>query len=249
MSRPWRALAEELARWRDAGRTAELWWRDDDAARPDPALARLLALAERSRVPLALAVVPLRAERGLFAGLGRGVSVLQHGTDHVNRAAAGEKKTEFPAGEPAPAALERLARARERLQELAGERFMAVLAPPWNRLAPRLLPRLGATYAGLSQYGARKRAEPSPGLRQVNTHADIIAWQSGRGFAGEEAAMQRILAHLGAKRAGAADASEPTGLLTHHARHDAAAWDFIERLFDATRGAGGVWRDAAHLFR
>ena len=29
----WQALSDEAARWRDAGRTADLWWRDDDAAR------------------------------------------------------------------------------------------------------------------------------------------------------------------------------------------------------------------------
>jgi hypothetical protein len=246
----WQALADEFARWRDAGRAVELWWRDDDAAQPDPALARLLALAARSRVPLALAVVPLRAEPGLVAGLGGNVSVMQHGTDHVNRAAAGDRKTEFPAGEPERAALERLDRARERLQAQAGERFVPVLAPPWNRFPARLAAHLAPAYRGLSQYGARKTPEPFPGLRQVNTHADIVAWQSGRGFVGEETALQLMLAHLAARRAGTADASEPTGLLTHHACHDGAAWDFLERLFETTQTAAGVcWRDAADLFR
>lgn len=250
MNRAWRSLADELARWRDAGRPLELWWRDDDAAQPIAALARLLALAERSRVPLALAVVPLHAEPGRFPDLGRNVSVLQHGTDHLNRAAAGEKKTEFPAAEPAQSALERLSRAREHLRSLAGERFLAVLAPPWNRCAPQLVPHLRTAYVGLSQYGSRKQAAPVPGLRQINTHVDIVAWQSGRGFVGEEAALRLLLEHLAARRTGTADASEPTGLLTHHARHDAAAWDFLERLFDTTRESAGVsWWDAARLFR
>ena len=89
MSAAWRALADELARWRDTGRTAEFWWRDDDAAWPVPALLRLLALAEGNAVPLALAVVPLEVQSELFAAAGPQTSILQHGTDHRNRAAAG----------------------------------------------------------------------------------------------------------------------------------------------------------------
>lgn len=251
MTGGWQALAEEIAKWRDAGRTLELWWRDDDAARPDPALERLLALSVRSRVPVALAVVPLSADRALLAGLGANVSVLQHGADHANRAAPGEKKTEFSAAEPAQAALERLAVARRRLEAHTPDRFVPVLAPPWNRLPEPLVARLaGAGFIGLSRYGARASAEPSPGVRQVNTHADIIAWKSGRGFVGEEFALHALLGHLAARRSGAVEALEPTGLLTHHARHDEAAWNFLERLFATTRAAPGVrWRDAAGLFR
>ena len=218
MSGAWPALADEFARWREAGRSPDFWWRDDDAGRATPALERLLSLARSSGVPLALAVIPANAEPALLAGLDSGVTVLQHGTDHVNRAAAGEKKTEFAAAEAAGAALTRLRAARERLEKLAGARFVPVLAPPWNRLAPHLAPHLKETgYAGLSQYGPRARVELSSGLKQVNTHADIVAWQAGRGFTGEEAALQLVLRHLAGRRRGELDADEPTGLLTHHA--------------------------------
>ena len=36
-------LVDELDRWAGAGRTLDLWWRDDDAARLTPALHRLTA--------------------------------------------------------------------------------------------------------------------------------------------------------------------------------------------------------------
>src|SRR5216684_8019215 len=52
----WLDLERELDAWRAAGRSATLWWRDDDAVRPTPALDRLLAIA--AGVPLALAVIP-----------------------------------------------------------------------------------------------------------------------------------------------------------------------------------------------
>ncbi len=250
MSPAWRALSDELARWREGGRVAEFWWRDDDAARPDPALERLLALAHRSAIPLALAVVPAQAEAAAFETAGAGVSIIQHGSDHRNRAGAGEKKTEFPAAESAQAAVARLIAARERLAAWARARFVPVLAPPWNRLPEPLVAQLApAGFRGLSRFGARASAQPAPGVRQVNTHVDLVAWHAGRGFVGEDAALRAAVWHLAAKREGGADAGEPTGWLSHHAVHDEAAWTFLERLFETLRGAPGLrWRSAQELF-
>ena len=250
MNAAWRAFAEELARWRDGGRVPEFWWRDDDAARPDPALERLCALSVRAAVPLALAVVPMSADAALLRGLGGTVALIQHGTDHRNRAGAREKKTEFPASEPPQAAATRLRAARVELAQWAGARFVPALAPPWNRLPDTLVPALaGAGFCGLSRYGARASAEPAPGLVQVNTHVDLIAWQAGRGFVGEEAALGAAVRHLAAKREGRADAGEATGWLSHHAVHDEAAWSFLERLFETIRAVPYArWRRASELF-
>jgi hypothetical protein len=243
----WSELEEELARWRDAGRDADFWWRDDDAAEPTAELRRLLALSEKTGVPLALAVVPLQAVPELFERLQ--ASVLMHGTDHRNRAAAGEKKTEFAAAEPEADAIQRLAAARERLARHAGTHFLPVLAPPWNRIKRSLAARLSsAGLHGLSGYGARSGADAAPGIVQVNTHVDIIDWHGTRGFIGEEAALRLAIGHLAARRDGGADAAEPTGLLTHHAVHDGAAWRFLERLFERTRARGARWREPRALF-
>jgi hypothetical protein len=248
----WRALQDEGARWQDTGRSAQLWWRDDDAGAIGPAIERLLVIAERHGVPLALAVVPAVADSSLIARLGPGVSLLQHGTDHRDRAAPGEKKTEFPAAEPAADALARLAGARKRLAQLAaqfsGIRLLPVLAPPWNRLADALIPQLaGAGYRGLSRYGPRKSVQP--GLREVNTHVDLVAWRGDRAFVGEAAALDGLLRQLAARRTGEGDAAEPVGLLTHHAVHDQAAWCFLERLLETVSTTPGLrWRAAQELF-
>jgi hypothetical protein len=248
VSAAWRQFNEELARWRDAGREAQFWWRDDDATRPAPALARLLALAGRARVPLALAVIPAEAEARAFEALDPTVSILQHGSDHMNRALAAEKKCEFTAAHGESVA--RLAAAHERLSAVTHGRLLPVLAPPWNRLPPGLLPRLSeAGFRGLSRYGARAGAEPAPGVIQVNTHVDLIAWRDGRGFAGEAQVLAAAVAHLAAKREGRADAAEATGWLSHHAVHDEPAWGFLERLFETLRAAPGVrWLGAEELF-
>jgi hypothetical protein len=237
----WQALDEELARWRDAGHTPQFWWRDDDATAPTLPLRQLITLAKASGVPVALAVVPLAAVPELFTE--SDARVLMHGTDHRNRAAPGEKKTEFADAEADEGALQRLGAARERLAQLAGERFLPVLVPPWNRFKRALAARLPAAgLRGLSAYGPRAAAQAARGVAQTNTHVDIIDWHGTRGFSGEEAALGAVLKHL------AAQSEEPTGVLTHHAVHDKAAWAFLERLFERTRRAGARWADAAQLF-
>ncbi len=238
----WAALAGELARWRAAGRLPELWWRDDDAAAPTPALRRLLAVSSESGVPLAVAAIALACEG---EALQEAQFVVMHGCDHRNRASSGEKKTEFPVSESDAAALERLARARERLARLAEKRFIPVLAPPWNRIRENLISRLPeAGLHGLSRYGAR--GAPKKGVCEVNTHVDIIAWRRDRRFLGEDEALGLLVQQLEERRAAAGD--EPVGLLTHHALHDAETWRFLERLFDETRAGGAVWRRPEELF-
>src|ERR1044071_5855240 len=52
----WTDFERELEAWGGSGQVATLWWRDDDAVRVTPALARLLGCA--GETPLALAVIP-----------------------------------------------------------------------------------------------------------------------------------------------------------------------------------------------
>ncbi len=229
----WRRFEDELAR-----REPVFWWRDDDAAKPSAALEHLLSLSAASRVPLALAVIPMQAGPSLFSLLGEKISVLQHGCDHVNRAAPGDKKSEFPKTEAKTTALERLALARSRLGELAGPRALPVLVPPWNRFRQDLLGELSAIgLRGLSCYGARRAAEAAPAVRQVNTHVDIVDWHQGRRFIGEECAFELAMKYF--------PGDEPVGWLTHHAVHDAAAWEFLARLFTLR---GPRWASAEELF-
>ena len=250
MNASWQSFADEIARCADAGRPVEFWWRDDDAARADAVLSRLVSLAQRMSIPLALAAIPSRSEAQAFQGLGPIVSILQHGADHANRAAPGERKTEFKPAEPVAAALERLNAGRRQLEAVAGGRFLPVLAPPWNRLPDALASRLsGAGLRGLTQYGPRSRTECAPGVRQANTHVDIIAWRAGRAFVGEEQALRAATSQLAAKRMQTADADEATGWLTHHAVHDEPSWSFLERLFESTRALPAVtWRRPEEIF-
>lgn len=250
MSAAWQAFDDELLRWQDAGRRVDFWWRDDDAATASAAFLRLASLARQSQVPLALAAIPERAEPALFEALAPTIAVLQHGVDHRNRAPREEKAAEFVGSESPESALDRLEIGRARLAELAGTRFLPVLVPPWNRFPVALiaaLPRLGIR--GLSTFAPRHEPEPAPGLRQVNSHVDIIAWKRGRSFVGEERALAEATAHLVKRRSGEADSREPTGWLTHHERHDETIWAFLEGLFERTsRNPNVRWLGPADVF-
>ena len=251
MTGDWLPLRDELARWHDAGRVPDFWWRDDDATVRTAPLVRMLDLCRHAAVPLALAVIPQEVSASLLEHGDGLVSLLQHGVSHHNLASAGDKKTEFPAGEHLAEALRRLSQARARMTGLFGTRALPVLVPPWNRVsATGLVPALpGAGFCGLSRFGPRDRVATSPGLVQINTHVDVIDWRGSRGFVGTQAALAQTLAHLQARRLGHADPLEPTGLLTHHAVHDEATWAFMEALFDHTAGPGmAVWRSAPELF-
>ncbi len=229
----WDTLPQELELWRARERRATIWWRDDDAVRPGPALDRLLALSARHGAPLALAVIPAAAEPALARRLAEAPQavVLQYGYAHRNHAPDDRKKCELGRSRPAEAVLAELAAGRDRLGALFGARALPVLVPPWNRISVELLPALpGLGYRGLSTYTPRKAAHPVPELLQVNTHLDPIRWKPERRFLGEAAALDLLCGHLAARREGRADPDEPSGILTHHAVHDEALWRFLDRL-------------------
>ena len=223
MALAWDRFADEVAR-----RKPVFWLRDDDAVAVTPALERLLAFG----IPVALAVIPDLAEPGLFE---KDAAFMQHGCDHRNRAAPGEKKTEFPAGETIPAALERLRRSHYPIRSLGKGKVLPLLAPPWNRMRRELATRLpGIGIQGFSAYG---QEENLPGLKQVNTHVDIVAWKDGKRFIGDDEAARLAMTYVAQDK--------PIGWLTHHAVHDEAAWNFLERLFALP---GPRWVSAAELF-
>jgi len=259
----WRALDNELDAWAAAGRVADFWWRDDDAHVAGPALDRLLGLSTATAVPVAVAVVPALADRTVADALdGSDAAVLQHGYSHANFAPDGAKRIELGPQRPAPHVLADLGVGRERLAGLFGPRALPVLVPPWNRIAPVLVPMLPEIgYRGLSRYTARRRAEPVAGLVEVNAHVDIVDWKAPAGtdrpagladprpFAGEAAVLAALAGHLAARRTAGADPDEPTGLLTHHLVHDDDAWEFVAALLaHIGRHPAARWRSAAELF-
>jgi len=128
------------------------------------------------------------------------------------------------------------------LQRLFGPRSLPVLVPPWNRIAPGLVPALPEIgYRGLSTFGIRRRVWPVSGLLQVNTHLDLIDWKTRR-FAGADA----VLAAFASALAGARATGEPIGLLSHHLAMDGPAWDFLHSFWGTVGAMPGVKISPAH---
>lgn len=232
----WLELERELDRWEDPLRPASMWWRDDDACREAPLLERALALSRAYAVPLGLAVIPAAMTPGFSNALPRldpGVEVLQHGFAHLNHAATGEKKSEFGEHRPMEVMREEISRGASLLRAAASDRFIPVFVPPWNRIGRPLLSALpGLGFHGVSTFGVRPSPEPVPGLCQINTHVDLIDWRGDRRCKGGKSLLAELVAHLKARRTGAAD--EPTGILSHHLSHDEDCWCFLDGLFAVT---------------
>jgi peptidoglycan/xylan/chitin deacetylase (PgdA/CDA1 family) len=245
-------LVQELDRWRADGRSATFWWRDDDACVDSPALSRLLSLAARYRVPVAIAAIPAAVESSLVSAIGacECALVVQHGYAHRNHAASGARSAELAEDRAADATLAELARGRRTLAAAFGDRFATILVPPWNRIADHLLPHLrDEGYAGLSRFGPRASPFAAPGVPEVNTHVDPIAWRRGRAFVGIATAVARIVAHLHGRREKSCDAGEPTGLLTHHLAFGDDAFAFVDALLDViARHDAARWLDPRDAF-
>ena len=227
----WPLLDEALKRLADRQAPLPVWWRDDDAVSHTPALDRLLALARRFDLPLAVAAVPAEADASLAARLsGEPLAcVLVHGLGHANHEGEGAKKAEFGPARRLSRLIDDAGHGLHLARDRFGDMLLPVFVPPWNRIAPELVPALSKLgFDGLSTFGSRGIGEPPYGIVQVNTHVDPIDWHGGRGLR----AVDAILADLASALVAHPDegAHEPIGLLTHHLVHDEATWAFCETL-------------------
>lgn len=219
-----RPLRRELDRLSGAGRSVDLWWRDDDAVRDTPALGRLLRLSLAARAPLALAVIPAPIEPSLVRRLAErpDVSILVHGHRHADHAPSGEKPAEFGPHRPLGDLVRDAGEGLRTTLAAFGAATLPVLVPPWNRAAPGLLPalpRLG--YRAVSTFGRPGRSLAAPGLIRIDTHLDPVDWRGSRSLRAPE--------QLAAAFRAAADGPDgPVGLLTHHLAFDEALWGFCE---------------------
>ena len=237
----WSPLDVEFKAWRDAQITLPIWWRDDDAIEPTPALERLTTLSRDIEIPVHIAVIPKFATPALaaldaFAGATPTLIPLPHGFAHENHATAGNKKAEFGPDRAIPAASQDIKTAFTTLKSLFGDALVPMFVPPWNRIAPALFPVLAAAgYTALSTFTPRRAAYAAPNITQINTHLDPIAWHAGRSLASPETLIAQLVQDLQDRRFGRTDNTEPYGLLTHHLVHDEKIWNFTATLLGRLR--------------
>ncbi len=222
-------LELELARWRRLGRKPCIWWRDDDAREPSPALDRLLALADG--LPLSLAITPDGDLEGLARRLSgvRDLTLSQHGVDHRNCRAPGADPNEHAPGTSPSAIAERIADGRSRM-EAAGlaPRFYT---PPWNQI-DEVLPE-ALVQAGFSSLSAAA-GRTTPDFSRLDSDLDILRWKPAPRFRGDGRVILSLVDRLRDRRR-AGDFTTPIGLLTHHLAHDEYAWAFLEGFLKLAR--------------
>lgn len=242
MTVDWSPLTDALKRARAAGLDLPVWWRDDDAIAPTPALERLLALADEIAVPVHLAVIPESAKPELAPFVAtRNAHPLVHGWAHRDTSLPDVKKSEF--GRPREDAQQEVHNGFGLLRSIFGPGLLPVFVPPWNRIDPVHYPALRAAgFAALSTFGPRPKAEAVPGLAQINTHVDPIAWRTSRDLVAPTELIALTAQLIDDRLQGKSDAQEPLGLLTHHLVHTPAIWSFSrEWLLTMRAGGARVW--------
>lgn len=243
----WQPLHDELARWRDAGLTAELWLRDDDAFEPSARLDRLIGLTAEFSVPVALAIIPADARPGLADRISGEAHIhpVVHGWSHANHAPSWQKKQELGLHRPRATVLNDLKAGFARLSELHGERLVPILVPPWNRIDPGLLDDLPALgFRALSVFG--NNLQSRPGLSIVNTHVDIIDWHAGKACHDHTWLVASLAKELAAARA---SGGRPVGVLSHHLVSEDEAFRFLRDLFTAATTERVSWRAPGELIK
>ena len=224
--------------------TIKLWWRDDDAVDATPALDKLLDLARRYDLPLAIAVVPKQATQALAERINYEplVSVLQHGWRHRNHSPDDRKKAEFGEHRPLRDMVDELKQGFDRLSALLPEKFLPVLVPPWNRVCAAVCEAQSSVgLRGLSTFGAAETDD----AHSVNAHVDIIDWTS-RELKQPDTIYALLCDEIERRLAGS---DEPIGMLTHHLVHQGDSWGFLDELFGLLRSHPTVrWPPTSELF-
>jgi hypothetical protein len=219
-------LHRELDAWSDDEALAAFWWRDDDLCIPTDKLDPLLRTAAALEAEPLLAVVPKWATDDLPRLLsGESARVAVHGWAHVNHETAQAKKAEFGPARPVASLVADAVAGRDKLAALFGDQLTACFVPPWNRVAPELIPALsGVGFSALSTYGTAGSDTRDLGLSWINTHVDVIDWRGDRRFIGSNAMARCIVNQLSHRRQETTSTVEPLGLLTHHLEMTSEDW-------------------------
>ena len=243
----WQALDEEAARWREAGRTAELWWRDDDAADAGPALDRLLDAPSRTtrcrcrlrscrRTPhRRWPIVSPPSRASTCCSTATPISTMPRRVKRrPSSARTGRPWSCWASWAPAGWRWNGCSAAG---RSASWCRPGTASRPAWCRPCRRSASR------PVDLRRRARRVHPVRGLLQVNTHADLIDWKGGRGFAGEAAVLGALVAALAHART---VSDEPVGLLSHHLAMDGGAWDFLRSMWEKAPTMPGIRIRPAH---
>jgi hypothetical protein len=213
----------------DANKPGYIFFRDDDVAAPGKQFMQLSELFFQRHVPLNLAIVPAWLTRLRWQSimpLKQSASDLwcwhQHGWRHENHE-IGRKKQEFGPSRSDASIEHDILQGRRRLERISGESFFPVFTPPWNRCDQRtlrLLKKCGFVAVSRSQNPNRSMLK---GLPDFCVNVDLHTRKEKSSFSGWSKLFEEL---------GAAISSGRCGIMIHHNRMNAAAFEFLEILLE-----------------
>lgn len=212
--------------------TANVFFRADDVAVPGKNFSKLMQTFVRNRVPLNPAVVPawLTGDRWKYLRDAGGCESRflcwhQHGWRHVNHEFAG-KKQEFGPGRIAMDLEKDLLQGRQRLERLLGKDFYPVFTPPWNRCSAAVMGLLQKH--GYPAVSRSLNASPSTpkGLRDLFVNMDLHTRKEQAPGSGWKSLLNELANGIAAGH---------LGVMIHHQRMNATAFEFLEILFRAVK--------------
>jgi hypothetical protein len=230
----WRPLRDELKKWHRKNLILPLWWRDDDAVEDSAALERLITLANKIDIPVHLAIIPRNAKPNLAQRLvgEKAIIPVVHGWAHRDNAAPEDNRSEFSDHRSAEDNREEAQEALRKLRRMFPDRLCPMFVPPWNHIDPGAISELPALgYKVLSTCNPRKAEEAAPGLKQINTHLDPIAWRDNETLHDLDYLMHSLVTALKRRRQGKDDNTEPFGFLTHHLAMNEDVWEFTRQYW------------------
>ena len=204
-----------------------VYFRADDVAVPGRQYYRMMEMFSNYRVPLSLAVVPawLTLERwNALQKTGLRSSSLwcwhQHGWRHFNHETEGRNQ-EFGSGRRFAEIKQDLLKGRQRLENILGGHFYPVFTPPWNRCNLETLALLiEYSYLAVSR-NCSALPPPPANLPDLCVDVDLHTRKDKDPVSGWDRLFKALKKDISSGRC---------GIVLHHQKMNAAAFDFLDLL-------------------
>ena len=214
---------------------ARVYFRADDVAVPGRPFYRMMELFWHYRVPLSLAVVPAWLTQDRWSSLrntGARSSVLwcwhQHGWRHVNHETTG-KNQEFGPARLYSELKRDLLKGRQRLENILGSHFYPVFTPPWNRCDLNTLKLLKeCRYLAVSRNCGALPASSGGKLPDLCVDVDLHTRKDPDPVSGWNRLFKVLEKDISSGRC---------GIMLHHQKMNALAFDFLEILLKTLKGS------------
>lgn len=236
----WRDRLAEAVDQNSSNHIANIFFRADDIGAGGRAFEALCRLFRHHGIPLAMSVVPAwlsaARQRQLFACAPLEEPLWgwhQHGWRHVNWQRSG-KKAEFGDHRPFEKQWRDVWQGRQKMLSVFQEYLVPVFTPPWNRLSAstvKILQQLDFKAVSISKPLPRG-VKPPIELKNLRIQLDLHTRKSketDRDFYDLLAELSTLLGRR-----------QPSGIMIHHQRMTAFAFQFLNELLYLLRNKGQV---------